>query len=123
MWDVVYPLLTEQCRTVHALNRHRLHDKEINDIEDDQERHRRLVELNVAEQCLNVYVTPARIAMSHLPPRIATYVTSWCVGYPLSVVSGTRMARCSVSVKPPDNRQEMLTPVSTASSLTRPKAY
>jgi len=34
---------------------YRLHFKEVDSIEDDDAQHRRLVELNVMEQCLNVY--------------------------------------------------------------------
>jgi carbonic anhydrase len=34
---------------------HRLHRLELDAIEDGEERHRRLVELNVLEQCLNLY--------------------------------------------------------------------
>jgi len=37
--------------------RNRLHSTELNAIEDLEERHRRLVELNIIEQCLNVYKT------------------------------------------------------------------
>ncbi|CAB9509941.1 anhydrase 2 [Seminavis robusta] len=36
---------------------YRLHQDELDAIVDDEARHRRLVELNVAEQCLNVYKT------------------------------------------------------------------
>lgn len=35
----------------------RLHKDELDAIQDDEERHRRLVELNVMEQCLNLYKT------------------------------------------------------------------
>lgn len=34
---------------------YRLHQTELDAIEDEEDRHRRLVELNVAEQCLNLY--------------------------------------------------------------------
>lgn len=34
---------------------YRLHQHELDNIADDELRHRRLVELNVAEQCLNIY--------------------------------------------------------------------
>jgi carbonic anhydrase len=36
---------------------YRLHKKELDHIPDDEARHRRLVELNVSEQCLNLYKT------------------------------------------------------------------
>ena len=36
---------------------YRLHQMELDAIEDEEERHRRLVELNVAEQCINIYKT------------------------------------------------------------------
>lgn len=36
---------------------YRLHRKELDAIVDDEQRHRRLVELNVAEQCINLYKT------------------------------------------------------------------
>ena len=36
---------------------YRLHKDELDAIEDEEQRHRRLVELNVAEQCLNLYKT------------------------------------------------------------------
>ena len=36
---------------------YRLHRDELDAIEDEEVRHRRLVELNVAEQCLNLYKT------------------------------------------------------------------
>ena len=36
----------------------RLHRTELDSIEDDETRHRRLVELNVKEQCLNLYKNP-----------------------------------------------------------------
>jgi carbonic anhydrase len=36
---------------------YRLHKEELDSIEDDEDRHRRLVELNVLEQCLNLYKT------------------------------------------------------------------
>ncbi|KAJ1446054.1 carbonic anhydrase [Pelagophyceae sp. CCMP2097] len=36
---------------------YRLHKTELNAIKDDEQRHRRLVELNVIEQCLNLYKT------------------------------------------------------------------
>jgi carbonic anhydrase len=35
----------------------RLHAAELDAIQDDEERHRRLVELNIVEQCLNLYKT------------------------------------------------------------------
>ena len=37
--------------------RYRLHATELNAIEDLEARHRRLVELNVIEQCMNIYKT------------------------------------------------------------------
>ena len=37
---------------------YRLHKDELDSIEDDESRHRRLVELNVLEQCLNLYKNP-----------------------------------------------------------------
>lgn len=39
------------------LHRYRLHQKELDRIRDADKRHRRLVELNVIEQCINVYKT------------------------------------------------------------------
>ena len=36
---------------------YRLHKDELDSIEDEEQRHRRLVELNVLEQCLNLYKT------------------------------------------------------------------
>ena len=36
---------------------YRLHKDELDCIQDEEERHHRLVELNVAEQCLNLYKT------------------------------------------------------------------
>ena len=48
------------CHSLHALFfciRNRLHSTELNAIEDLEERHRRLVELNIIEQCLNAYKT------------------------------------------------------------------
>jgi carbonic anhydrase len=41
----------------HSLHRYRLHRLELNAIEDSEERYRRLVELNVIEQCLNLFKT------------------------------------------------------------------
>lgn len=38
-------------------NSYRLHQKELDKIKDPDKRHRRLVELNVIEQCINVYKT------------------------------------------------------------------
>ncbi|PKR79801.1 carbonic anhydrase [Brumimicrobium salinarum] len=38
---------------------YRLHDKELNAIENEEERYKRLVELNVQEQCINVIKTAA----------------------------------------------------------------
>jgi carbonic anhydrase len=37
---------------------YRLHKKELNQIEDEEEKYKRLVELNVQEQCINVIKTP-----------------------------------------------------------------
>jgi carbonic anhydrase len=39
------------------LHRYRLHRLELNAIEDSEQRYRRLVELNVIEQCLNLFKT------------------------------------------------------------------
>lgn len=36
---------------------HRMHNKELQQIKDQEQRWRRLVELNVVEQCLNVFKT------------------------------------------------------------------
>ena len=36
---------------------YRLHQKELDSIDDPEKRHRRLVELNVIEQCVNLYKT------------------------------------------------------------------
>ena len=36
---------------------YRLHQKELDSIDDPEQRHRRLVELNVIEQCVNLYKT------------------------------------------------------------------
>lgn len=41
------------------LHRYRLHRVELNAIADPEQRHRRLVELNVIEQCLNLFKTGA----------------------------------------------------------------
>mmetsp|Transcript_5739 Transcript_5739/g.10158 ORF Transcript_5739/g.10158 Transcript_5739/m.10158 type:complete len:414 (-) Transcript_5739:29-1270(-) len=38
---------------------YRLHQKELDDIDDPEDRHRRLVELNVVEQCINLFKTGA----------------------------------------------------------------
>lgn len=40
---------------MHIRDVYRLHQAELDLIEDDEERHRRLVELNVIEQCINVF--------------------------------------------------------------------
>jgi carbonic anhydrase len=45
--------------TRHLLNRYRLHRLELNAIEDPEQRHCRLVELNVIEQCINLFKTGA----------------------------------------------------------------
>ena len=56
---------------------YRLHRVELDAIEDDEVRHRRLVELNVAEQCLNLYKTGVvqkrRLATYHDPNEPITY--------------------------------------------------
>ena len=52
---------------------YRLHEKELDAIEDPQQRHNRLVELNIYEQCLNVIKT-AEVQKSYL-----------ATGYPLVV--------------------------------------
>jgi hypothetical protein len=41
----------------HSLHRYRLHRLELNAITDPEQRYRRLVELNVIEQCLNLFKT------------------------------------------------------------------
>ncbi|MCK0159074.1 carbonic anhydrase [Allomuricauda sp. F6463D] len=38
---------------------YRIHDKELNSIENEEERYKRLVELNVQEQCINIIKTAA----------------------------------------------------------------
>jgi carbonic anhydrase len=43
--------------TRHSLYRYRLHRLELNAITDPEQRYRRLVELNVIEQCLNLFKT------------------------------------------------------------------
>jgi carbonic anhydrase len=43
----------------HSLHRYRLHRLELNAIEDPEQRHCRLVELNVIEQCTNLFKTGA----------------------------------------------------------------
>jgi carbonic anhydrase len=52
----IHRLLHSTRRTLH---RYRLHRLELNAIEDPEMRHRRLVELNVIEQCLNLFKTGA----------------------------------------------------------------
>ena len=55
---------------------YRLHKDELNAIKDSEERHRRLVELNVTEQCMNLFKTAvvqkrrATPEESQLVPRI-----------------------------------------------------
>ena len=55
---------------------YRLHKDELNAIKDSEERHRRLVELNVTEQCMNLFKTAvvqkrrATPEESQLAPRI-----------------------------------------------------
>jgi len=41
----------------HIRDVYRMHHKELEQIEDEEERHKRLVELNVIEQCLNLFKT------------------------------------------------------------------
>ena len=41
------------------MGRYRLHKRELDSIRDPERRHRRLVELNVIEQCLNLFKTGA----------------------------------------------------------------
>jgi carbonic anhydrase len=52
---------THTCHPLHtalySLNRYRLHRLELNAITDSEQRYRRLVELNVIEQCLNLFKT------------------------------------------------------------------
>jgi hypothetical protein len=43
--------------TRHSLHRYRLHRLELNALADPEQRYRRLVELNVIEQCLNLFKT------------------------------------------------------------------
>jgi len=38
---------------------YRLHQAELSEIQDEEQRYRKLVELNISEQCFNVFKTPA----------------------------------------------------------------
>jgi len=52
---------------------YRLHHEELDAIEDEEERHRRLVELNVAEQCCNLYKTSVvqkKRLQTHADPNV-----------------------------------------------------
>ena len=50
-------LLTLEPISFLYFNSYRLHQKELDRIKDPEKRHRRLCELNVIEQCINVYKT------------------------------------------------------------------
>jgi len=49
--------LTDTKDTFLILNSYRLHREELDSIADPEARHRRLVELNVIEQCINLFKT------------------------------------------------------------------
>lgn len=51
------PPLEDWLRNIRDV--YRLHQKELDSIKDPEKRHRRLVELNVVEQCINLYKTGA----------------------------------------------------------------
>lgn len=47
------------CNITQYIHRYRLHRPELDSISDPEQRHRRLVELNVVEQCINLFKTGA----------------------------------------------------------------
>jgi carbonic anhydrase len=89
---------------------YRLHKEELDSIEDDEDRHRRLVELNVLEQCLNLYKTSVvqrkRLETYSDPNKTFTYprihglvfdpsVSCWLLlghTYPLSILALSRLS-------------------------------
>ena len=76
--------------SILSLRSYRLHREELNDIRDPEHRHRRLVELNVVEQCLNLFKTGAvqrrrvetfRSGSDYTTPRIHACVFDPRIGY------------------------------------------
>jgi len=61
----------------------RVHQDELNTIEDEEKRHERLVELSVQEQCINLFANPIvqRSQVTHGYPRIHGFVYDIGNGY------------------------------------------